>query len=352
MNYKEFFKLINGGKLSGAYLLHGEEEYVKNAAVSAVRDKIPEEIRTFNLTLLYEPDLNKLVDACETLPVFSDKTYIIAKELPQSIDVKKLSEYISGMSPSTVLLIVKRGEVDKKAALLTAFSKERRDVFFGRIDASDAVKWCIKHARANNVSIDEAAAGLFIELVSTDMTAVSGELTKLIDRVGPGGTITEETIRDTSIGSIEGKTFGMLDLFISGKVADGLRSLRLIMSEDSRAPVRMISFLESRVRLMLKARILMDSGLTPQAAAAKLEGNPYANKYICRDASKYSTASLRELLSEISLVTYSNMTGNADITSSIETIMLRFDWRGNGTESNVSSRISQAADRRKSSKKE
>ena len=341
MNYKEFYKLINSGSLNGAYLLHGEEEYVKSSAVKRVQDKIPAEFRTFNLAVLYEPDLKKLVEACETLPVFTDRTYVVVKELGNGADTKKLMDYIGSMSPTTVLLIVKKGELDRKNALLAAFKKLNREVLFARIDVLDAVKWCLKTAGANNVRIDEQTARAFVDTVSTDMTAVSSELEKLIDRVGPGGVITQETILETSIGSIENKTFGMLDLFLKGRTADGMRSLRLLLNEVSSAPIRMAGFLQSRVRQMLKARLLMDQGMNPQAAAAKLDGNLNANKYICRDAGRYTTEGLRDLLSRLSLVSYNNITGRMNTENSLENIMLTFDWRGNVSGSNISARVSQ-----------
>ena len=335
MNYKEFFRIIKDNALAGAYLLHGEEEFIKNAAVNSVRELLTEELRTFNQTLLYEPDLKKLIEACETLPVFTDKTYVIAKELASSVDAKKLSEYVKTIGPETVLLIVCKGKLDDKNAVLTAFKAQNREVLFDRVDEMTAVSWCVKTAKKNTVTIGDAEARSFIALVTTDMTAVSSELTKLIDRVGPGGTITEEVIAETSIGSIDAKTFAMLNMFINGRTADALRSLRILMNESRDSKGMMIGFLQSRVRNMLRARLLLDSGLSPAQAAAKLPGSKYAAQATCRDAGKYTAESLVKLLSDISLIRYNSIAGKADAGASLETALVSFDWRGRAAGSNL-----------------
>ena len=66
MNHNDFFKLIAADGLRGAYLLQGEEEFVKASALKAAEKLIPEDFRAFNMSVLYEPDADALTEACET----------------------------------------------------------------------------------------------------------------------------------------------------------------------------------------------------------------------------------------------------------------------------------------------
>lgn len=75
----------------------------------------------------------------------------------------------------------------------------------------------------------------------------------------------------------------MIDCFTAGKVRDGMRALHGLL-EDRDAALGIASFLESRFKLMLEGRKLMDGGLSAQTAAAKLEGNRYANTKACTAA--------------------------------------------------------------------
>lgn len=326
MNHNDFFKLINNGTLSGAYFLHGDEEFVKDSAVRQVCDLIPEDMRAFNLTILDNAEVERIAECCETLPVFTEKSIVILRELPSAAETQRFIEYLDTMSETTILLIVKKGKADERSALLKHFTKNMRDVVFAPLEEKDIIKWCMKTAVQQGVSLDQNAARTFVGLVGGDMTTINNELKKAIDYVGPGGSITAEVISKTAIGNIEFQLFTTLDCFTSGKVKDGMKGLHGLLTQDRDAPLSIAGFLESRFRLMLTGKKLMDNGLAPRAAAAKMEGSSYANEKACRAASKYSTEKLSELVKEISLVGYRRITAGEDAINSIEKIMISFPW--------------------------
>ena len=80
MNHNDFFKLIAADGLRGAYLLQGEEEFVKASALKAAEKLIPEDFRALNMSVLYEPDADALTEACETLPLFGDRRLVDATD--------------------------------------------------------------------------------------------------------------------------------------------------------------------------------------------------------------------------------------------------------------------------------
>ena len=51
MNHNDFFKLIAADGLRGAYLLQGEEEFVKASALKAAEKLIPKDFRAFNMSV-------------------------------------------------------------------------------------------------------------------------------------------------------------------------------------------------------------------------------------------------------------------------------------------------------------
>lgn len=72
---------------------------------------------------------------------------------------------------------------------------------------------------------------------------------------------------------------------------------------------------------MLEGRKLMDGGLSAQTAAAKLEGNRYANTKACTAAKKYSSAKLAELVGNLANVGYGVVSGGAAAVDALEKIM-------------------------------
>ena len=196
---------------------------------------------------------------------------------------------------------------------------------FDELPLSDIIKWCMKTANKQGAVLDSDTARTFAGLVGTDMTAISNELQKLIDTVGPGGTITRDVISRCTVGSIEFQVFAMIDCFTAGKVRDGMRALHGLL-EDRDAALGIASFLESRFKLMLEGRKLMDGGLSAQTAAAKLEGNRYANTKACTAAKKYSSAKLAELVGNLANVGYGVVSGGAAAVDALEKIMAGFEW--------------------------
>lgn len=328
MNQNDFIQLINTNALSGAYLLHGEEEFIKESVIRSVVDSIPEDTRAFNYTLLRDAVLSEITDSCETLPMFADKKLVIVRETAGSIDNSALCEYCGRIPAETILLIVKKGVCDERTALVKYFVKAKRDVLFEKPDISTAVRWAMRTAAEQGVKLEQPAARLLIEIVGTDMASVNNELSKAIDRVGPGGAITSEIVSSTVIGNIESKIFAMLSFFTSGKVKEGMQSLRVLLYESREAPLSVISFLESRFKLMLQGKLIMADGLNPKAAAKKMEGSAYANELACRAAVKYSVKDLEKLVSDISIIMFRSINGEADPIKSIENIMISFPWKG------------------------
>lgn len=325
MDYNDFFALIKTTALRGVYLLHGEEEFVKDSAIRSAVSLIGEDVRAFNYESLTEPDENSIVESCETLPLFSDFKLVICQGLSSGIDNDKLIEYLKNIPETTVLLIVFRGNVNEKSKLLKYFRSSGKEVLFAELDESEVIKWCMSYAVRNGVGMDKNSARLLVGLVGVDMTAISNEMNKAVDMAGPGGVITADVISRCTVSNVEVKIFEMLDCFTSGKVRDGMKLLHILLEDENEA-LGIASFLESRFKVMLEGRKLLDTGLQPRTAAQKMEGSRYANEKACKAASKYSYEQLAAAVKEFAGVGYTMMSNGGKASSLIETIMLKFNW--------------------------
>lgn len=325
MNHNDFFELIKRKELSGAYLLHGEERFVKDRAIKACESLIPADMRTFNLTVLVDASMDMVFDACETLPLFADKRLVICHGLAAGIDNDALISYLKDMPESAVLLLNINGVLAERSVLLKGFKSLGHDVLFSELSQSDVIKWCIKTATEQGVGLDRNTARTLVLLVGTDMMSVNNELKKAIDMVGDGGVITPQTLSLCTVGNIEYQVFEMLDCFTAGKLVDGMRALHAMLENEDEA-LGIAAFLESRFKLMLEGRRLMDEGMNSAAAAAKMEGSRYANKKACEAAKKYGSEQLAEMVYKLANVGYNMMTGGIKASRVIETVMLSFKW--------------------------
>lgn len=325
MDYSAFLYEINSSSLNGAYLLHGEEEFIKNSALQAVQGLISPDMRAFNVTVITDAVEGEVFDACETLPLFDDKKLVICRGISAEADTDKLIEYFKRIPDFTLLIIEIRGMLQEKSKLLKFFKSIDHDVFFPYLNENDVVKWCMNFAVRNGVALDRNTARTFVGLVGTDMTSVSNEIQKAVDMVGEGGVITNDIVSKCTVGNIEVRIFEMLDCFTNGKVKDGIGLLHVLLEDENEA-LGITAFLESRFKLMLEGRILLDKGLSVSAAASKMEGSRYANEKACRAAQKYPVNKLADLVASLADVGYVMMKGGVRASSLLENIMLSFAW--------------------------
>lgn len=326
MTYNDFFAKIESGELSGAYMFHGDEEFVKNSALNGVRRIVPEETGDFNITVLTEPSEDDIINSSETLPLFSDRKLVICHGLSSAADPDSLIEYFNRIPEFTVLIMDMKGVMQEKSKLLKYFKSLDREVLFSELPEGEVIKWCMKTAVKNQAALDRSTARTFVGLVGTDMTRVSNELQKACDMVGPGGVITPEIISKCTVSNVEVRIFEMLDCFTSCKVKDGMALLGILLEDENEA-LGIASFLESRIKLMLEGKELMEGGrLSPASAAAKMEGSRFANEKACKAASKYSADELSGLVMALADVGYRMMSGGNKASVMIKTIMLSFKW--------------------------
>ena len=70
MTEKELYNRTNAKTLSGAYLLEGTEELLKQQAIDRITALLDPGFTDLNLKRLKEPDVSAVLDAVHAVPVF------------------------------------------------------------------------------------------------------------------------------------------------------------------------------------------------------------------------------------------------------------------------------------------
>lgn len=83
MDRNAFFNLIKENRLSGAYLLYGVENMMKDSAVSALLETMDEATRPLNVDTLESAEANALTLACDALPFFAERRVVICRAMPR-----------------------------------------------------------------------------------------------------------------------------------------------------------------------------------------------------------------------------------------------------------------------------
>ena len=110
MERNDFMIAAGKGALSGAYLLHGEEEFLKENAVSSALKLIDPAMRDLNVDILETAQATAVIAAAETLPFMAERRVVLCRAMPKDDDAARLAAYAEKVPESTVLLFYIKGK--------------------------------------------------------------------------------------------------------------------------------------------------------------------------------------------------------------------------------------------------
>ncbi|MFR5931695.1 MAG: DNA polymerase III subunit delta [Oscillospiraceae bacterium] len=320
MDIRCFFQALKAQSLSGAYLLCGEEEFLKDQALSACVQQIDPVARELNLEYLDAGTVDDVTNACETLPFFADRRLVVCRFLPQGDAGKALAAYLPKLPDTTLLLFFLRGKADEKLALIKALRKQDRVVDFDPLSPQEATRWVCKQAVRLQGAITQSAARFLVDLVGVQVSNLHNELTKAAFYAGHGQEITREAIAACVTRNPELRVFDMVDAFLAGKAQEGLRIYHRMLS-DGESPFRMAALLEGNFRRMALAKACMEQGMGREEALKKL-GNTFPMKKAWDQARGYSKAQLLENLQRFADVGYLQVSGQAKDADALERALI------------------------------
>ncbi|OQB23368.1 MAG: DNA polymerase III subunit delta [Firmicutes bacterium ADurb.Bin182] len=300
MDHNEFFKRLKAGNLNDLYLFHGEEQYVMSKALEQIKATVEETARDINIHTFKNDSWDEVITACETLPFFSQRRIIICCELPAEQDAEKIIAYLPLKPKSSLLIFVKNGKASPRLSVYKAIEEQGDVVLFDRLKEDEAVKWAMRQARRMGASMDAQAARHLFELTGSDLNNAEKELKKACDFAGREGAVTKDTLDKCVTRNPEYGIFDMLEYFLSGKTADGLRALDFLLSEGEE-PMRIASFLTGRFKLMLIGKKLLESGMDYNSAVKALAAttksrNTYAAGKALESSGKFTDEELADAL--------------------------------------------------------
>ena len=305
VNESEFYKATQSRALKGPYLLHGEEELTKAAAVARVKQLLDPGMLALNCQSLQNPDAETLLSAVDQLPFFDAMRLVLVESWDDAlIDALETRNRLLTMADTTVVLFVHRGECRKTNRLFKALAPENRVVAFEKLTMDRAVNMLMRESALKNVDLNKTTAQALVDRVGFDAYRLRNEFSKAADYAGLGGTVTVAVLNETITPSPEYGAFEMLDALLDGKRKKGYAML-LNALDRGETPMSLAGFLEGRLKLILTAREHLDRGLDARAAARQLPGSPYAAQIAVKNAQKRTGGELRR-----AVIAFASVDGN------------------------------------------
>jgi DNA polymerase-3 subunit delta len=214
----------------------------------------------------------------------------------------KFLDFLGHVPPTTRLVISEFVELrtnrDKEAAEKHWLVKWIRQAGQGleryALPASaDMEGWIIKTAKAQDGTINPAAARRLAELVGTDTRQAAQEIAKLLTYVNWSRPVGVADVEAVSILTAEPDIFAMVDAMADGRIGDAQRLLhRLLETQEAFGTWGMII---RQFRLVLLAREVIDRGGGDDQAAEALGVHQYVAGKAMKQARRFTLPALEHI---------------------------------------------------------
>ncbi len=314
---------IKKGSFQPAYLLYGEEAYLKRQYKQKLRQALSDSDDPMNFSSYEGKNINpgELIDLAETLPFFADYRLILMEHTGVfQKPCEELADYMKHVPETTVFVFVE-DEVDKRGKMYKAVKSVGRVVEFARQKDTLLVQWVLARLKREGKKITQPVMQLFLEKTGNDMENIDKELEKLFCYTLGREAIAKEDVEAVCTGQATGRVFEMV-----GNLAEGKRVRALELYYDLLAlkepPMRILFLIARQFQILLQVKELGRQGYGQKFIASKAGIPEFAVRRNLAQAGRFTFGQLRDAVTECVEAEENVKTGNLDEKMAVELLIV------------------------------
>lgn len=316
---------IKTGNFKQAYLLFGDEAYLKQQYKQKLVDALNPDGDTMNFSR-YEGkgiDVKALIDFCETMPFFSERRVVLIEDSGFFKNkCEELAEYMKSL-PDYVILIFAESEVDKRSRMYKAVKGCGRVVEFGKQDEKTLMRWAAGLLAREGRKITQRDMELLLTRTGTDMGNLRMELEKLIAYTQGREVVTAEDIEEICTTQTTNKIFDMVRA-VTEKNQKRALELYYDLLTLKEPPMRILFLLAKQFRQLLLTRQLAGEGATQSEIASRLGVPSFVVRNIASCARSYSVEELQAAVKDFVDAEEAVKTGRLGDVLSVELLIIKY----------------------------
>ena len=248
------------------YLLHGDEDVLKDEAIRALLDAAVGTNRDFNLDVRYAADLTpeSFHVLVNTPPMLAERRAVVVRGVEQLGKRKtklrdEVVRYLTDPNPTTVLVLVVAAGEEPDAELARGSSA----VLLEPLTADRVPRWLQHHASTLGVTLAPDAADLLLNAVGNDLSTLARELEKLASLAASAGrAITPDDVTSL-VGVRRGETiYDLVHAAMERRVARAAQLVEPVLEQAGMSGVKILSLLGTHLVGTAVARAERDRGTT------------------------------------------------------------------------------------------
>lgn len=315
---------IKMGKFRQAYLLYGEEAYLKKQYKDKMMKAMLPEGDTMNYAYYEGKGIHpaELIDLAETMPFFAERRLIVVENSGFFKNATpELADYIKAMPDTTCFLFIEN-EVDKRGKMYKAVKDKGCIVEMGRQDEKTLLYWIAGNVKKEGRQIKESTARYLVAKTGTDMENLEKEMEKLFSYTLGKNEITMQDVDDICTTQITNKIFEMVEAVATKQQKKALDYYYDLLALKE-PPMRILYLLSRQFKLLLEVNDLLRGGYDKSQIAKTAGLHPFvAGKYMqqCR---AFTGEELRGIMEESVATEEMVKTGRLNDVMSVELFIVK-----------------------------
>jgi len=301
MTPQEFETSLKKGIVPTVCFLYGEEQFLVERAVHLLLDRATDPtLKDFNFNVFFGNESKgvDIVDAAQTLPMFSERRAVLVKRAEQlkADALEVMLPYIKNPSPGTCLLLTGI-KIDQRKKFFQEFKKHGVLVEYKRFYDNKLSGFIQAESVAQGKSIETAAAELLSALIGNNLQELSSQIEKLVVYAGTKPRITVDDVRVMASSSKAFTAFELAKFVGLRDLPNSIRSLDALFLNGEGAPM-LIGALTRHFRQLWRVRELLDKKMPQADIGRELSINSFFLGDIVTQARNFSRVELQRIFDE------------------------------------------------------
>ncbi len=280
----EVFHAPGKADLSPVYLLHGEEDLLREEALNAILDvAVPPEHRSFNLDIVEWADIEvkDIIARASAYPMMAERRAVVVKGFDKVTDkdeIASLTSYVEHPVETTVLVLT-AVKVDLAKNPFARIKNSGWAHKFESLKETELPGWISRRLAAKGRTIDPDANKLLASLTGFSLRDLDQELEKLVSYAGERTLLTPADVSAVVGVSKEFNIWELQHAIAVGERSRAVEILTRMVADGNGAPyfTVMLTMFFANVRLLHDFR---RKDMSIEQAAAELQ----RNAWVLRDA--------------------------------------------------------------------
>ncbi len=317
-------KHIQNENYSRAYLLYGEEDYLRLNYRNMLRKAmVADDDMNYSYYEGKDCNLSEIADLSSTMPFFAERRLIM---IENSGMLKSGSEEMIKIikdAPETTFFVFSEKEVDKRNKLFKTISDVGYVCEFKTLKEDDIVKWVLSKLGKEGKRITRDNMMLLISRIGLDMNTVKNETDKIIAYTYGREEVTAEDINELCVAQLQDKVFDMIDA-MAVKDKDKVIRLYSDLLALKEPQMKILVLLGKQFANLMAVKEMCVNGNSNNVIAEKLGIRQFfVSKYIAQ-SKKFTLKQLREAMNDCIEADNSVKTGRTDDRYAAELIILKY----------------------------